>query len=137
MTESQWPEYADPAPMLECMSRRGASERKFRLFSAACARRVWPVMSGDHVRLALDARGQSLTSETLAQRLTRWRDNGRGGAYFLIGGADGLAGELKRGADLVLAFGSATWPHQLVRIMLLEQLYRVATMLSGHPYHRA
>jgi hypothetical protein len=56
MTESQWPEYADPAPMLECMSRRGASERKFRLFSAACARRVWPVMSGDHVRrLVLDA----------------------------------------------------------------------------------
>jgi 23S rRNA (pseudouridine1915-N3)-methyltransferase len=94
-------------------------------------------MSGDHVRLALDARGQSLTSETLAQRLTRWRDNGRGSAYFLVGGADGLAGELKRGADLVLAFGSATWPHQLVRIMLLEQLYRVATMLSGHPYHRA
>jgi 23S rRNA (pseudouridine1915-N3)-methyltransferase len=95
------------------------------------------LMSGDHVRLALDARGQSLTSETLAQRLTRWRDNGRGSAYFLIGGADGLASELTRGADLVLAFGSATWPHQLVRIMLLEQLYRVATMLSGHPYHRA
>jgi 23S rRNA (pseudouridine1915-N3)-methyltransferase len=95
------------------------------------------LMSGDHVRLALDASGQSLTSEGLAQRLMRWRDNGRASAYFLIGGADGLAGDLTRGADLVLAFGTATWPHQLVRIMLLEQLYRVATMLSGHPYHRA
>ena len=95
------------------------------------------LMSGDHVRLALDASGQSLTSEALAQRLMRWRDNGRASAYFLIGGADGLAGDLTQGADLVLAFGTATWPHQLVRIMLLEQLYRVATMLSGHPYHRA
>ena len=95
------------------------------------------LMSGDHVQLALDASGQSLTSEALAQRLMRWRDNCRASAYFLIGGADGLAGDLTRGADLVLAFGSATWPHQLVRIMLLEQLYRVTMMLSGHPYHRA
>lgn len=95
------------------------------------------LMSGDHVRIVLDARGQALTSEALAERLKRWRDSGRATAYFLIGGADGLAGDLRQGADLVLAFGSATWPHQLVRIMLLEQLYRVATMLSGHPYHRA
>ena len=95
------------------------------------------LMSGDHVRLALDASGQSLTSEALTQRLMRWRDNGRASAYFLIGGADGLAGDLPRGADLVLAFGTATWPHQLVRVMLLEQLYRAATILAGHPYHRA
>ena len=58
-------------------------------------------------------------------------------AYFLIGGADGLAAEIRQGAELVLAFGAATWPHQLVRIMLLEQLYRAVTILSGHPYHRA
>jgi 23S rRNA (pseudouridine1915-N3)-methyltransferase len=95
------------------------------------------VMSGDHVRIALDSGGQSLTSEAFAERLTRWRDNGRATAYFLIGGADGLAGDLKHGAELVLSFGTATWPHQLARIMLLEQLYRAATMLSGHPYHRA
>jgi len=69
--------------------------------------------------------------------LARWRDNGRNAAYFLIGGADGLAGDVKQRADLVLAFGTATWPHQLVRIMLLEQLYRTVTMLAGHPYHRA
>ena len=72
-----------------------------------------------------------------AARLERWRNKGKPATLFLIGGADGLASDLRQGADLVLAFGSATWPHQLVRIMLLEQLYRVATMLSGHPYHRA
>jgi 23S rRNA (pseudouridine1915-N3)-methyltransferase len=92
--------------------------------------------SGDHVSVALDARGHSLTSEDFAGRLARWRDAGRGAAYFLIGGADGLTRNL-RPPDLTLAFGSATWPHQLVRIMLLEQLYRAATILTGHPYHRA
>jgi 23S rRNA (pseudouridine1915-N3)-methyltransferase len=95
------------------------------------------LFSGDHVRVALDGRGQSLTSQALAERLARWRDEGRPSAYFLIGGADGLASGLREGAQLVLGFGGATWPHQLVRIMLLEQLYRAATILSGHPYHRA
>jgi 23S rRNA (pseudouridine1915-N3)-methyltransferase len=56
---------------------------------------------------------------------------------FCIGGADGLGHEIKGRADLTLAFGAATWPHQLVRIMLLEQLYRAVTILAGHPYHRA
>jgi 23S rRNA (pseudouridine1915-N3)-methyltransferase len=95
------------------------------------------LISGDHVRVALDSRGQSLTSQALADRLARWRDDGRASAYFLIGGADGLAAGLQESAQLTLAFGTATWPHQLVRIMLLEQLYRAATILSGHPYHRA
>jgi 23S rRNA (pseudouridine1915-N3)-methyltransferase len=94
------------------------------------------LMNGDHLCVALDARGQSLTSEGFAGRLARWRDAGRGAAYFLIGGADGLTRNLTRPPDLTLALGSATWPHQLVRIMLLEQLYRAATILTGHPYHR-
>jgi len=55
---------------------------------------------------------------------------------FCIGGADGLGPQLKERADLTIAFGAATWPHQLVRIMLLEQLYRAVTILAGHPYHR-
>jgi 23S rRNA (pseudouridine1915-N3)-methyltransferase len=54
----------------------------------------------------------------------------------MIGGADGLAPSLRERANLAIAYGTATWPHQLVRIMLLEQLYRAVTMLSGHPYHR-
>ena len=56
---------------------------------------------------------------------------------FIIGGPDGVAPNLRDDANLRLAFGAATWPHQLVRIMLLEQLYRAVTILAGHPYHRA
>ena len=69
--------------------------------------------------------------------LGRWRDEGAPHTIFLIGGADGLSPELRRRAKLAIAFGSATWPHQMVRVMLLEQLYRAATILAGHPYHRA
>ena len=58
-------------------------------------------------------------------------------AYFIVGGADGLAPSLLERAQVRMAFGRATWPHQLVRIMLLEQIYRAATILAGHPYHRA
>jgi len=87
--------------------------------------------------VALDTRGESLTSEELADRLRRWQAGGRSAVVFLIGGADGLADSLRGRADLRLAFGKATWPHQLVRIMLLEQIYRAVTILSGHPYHRS
>jgi 23S rRNA (pseudouridine1915-N3)-methyltransferase len=85
----------------------------------------------------LDERGTALASTALAGRLQDWRAADRSAAAFIIGGADGLAPTLRERADLTLAFGAATWPHQLVRIMLLEQLYRAATILSGHPYHRA
>jgi 23S rRNA (pseudouridine1915-N3)-methyltransferase len=84
----------------------------------------------------LDEHGSGLDSRSLAAQLQTWRDLGRPAVVFVIGGADGLAGEIKRRANLTLAFGAATWPHQLVRIMLLEQIYRVVTILSGHPYHR-
>jgi 23S rRNA (pseudouridine1915-N3)-methyltransferase len=86
--------------------------------------------------VALDATGEVLSSPQLAARLKRWGDAGTPAVAFLIGGADGLAESLLRRAHLRLAFGTATWPHQLVRIMLLEQLYRAMTILSGHPYHR-
>lgn len=94
-------------------------------------------LPADAVKVALDAGGIALSSEALAARLGRWRDDGRPALYFIIGGADGLASEMKQGAKLILSFGAATWPHQLVRIMLLEQLYRAVTILSGHPYHRS
>jgi 23S rRNA (pseudouridine1915-N3)-methyltransferase len=87
--------------------------------------------------ILLDERGEDLGSVTLANMLRRWRDEGRPAVVFMIGGPDGVAGTLREGADLCLAFGAATWPHQLVRIMLLEQLYRAVTLLAGHPYHRA
>jgi 23S rRNA (pseudouridine1915-N3)-methyltransferase len=89
------------------------------------------------ITIILDEHGESLDSVTLAKRLGKWRDDGRPAAVFVIGGDDGLAPSLRDKANLRLAFGIATWPHQLVRIMLLEQIYRAISILSGHPYHRA
>lgn len=89
------------------------------------------------VVVILDARGENLDSAGLAAKLREWRAQERPAVAFIIGGADGLAASLGERARLSLAFGAATWPHQLVRIMLLEQLYRAATILAGHPYHRA
>ena len=85
----------------------------------------------------LDSRGQNVDSAGLAAHLAAWRANGRPAIVFLIGGADGLAASVCEKAELRLSFGAATWPHQLVRVMLLEQLYRATTILTGHPYHRA
>lgn len=89
------------------------------------------------VLVALDEHGDSIDSSSFARHLGRWRDESVANTVFLIGGADGLSPELQRKAKLRLAFGKATWPHQLVRVLLLEQIYRTATILAGHPYHRA
>jgi 23S rRNA (pseudouridine1915-N3)-methyltransferase len=89
------------------------------------------------VLVALDEHGKNIDSGAFARHLGLWRDEGASSTIFVIGGADGLSPELRRKAKLSIAFGSATWPHQMVRIMLLEQLYRAATILAGHPYHRA
>jgi 23S rRNA (pseudouridine1915-N3)-methyltransferase len=85
----------------------------------------------------LDERGDNLDSAKFAGLLRQWRAEEGPAACFIIGGADGLAASFRTRAKFTLAFGTATWPHQLVRIMLLEQLYRAGTILAGHPYHRA
>lgn len=87
--------------------------------------------------ILLDSRGDNLDSATLAARLASWRGQNRPASVFMIGGPDGLAATLQEKAELRLSFGAATWPHQLVRVMVLEQIYRATTILSGHPYHRA
>ena len=84
----------------------------------------------------LDERGKTLSSPEFARTLAEWRDAGRQDAALVIGGADGLDPGLRARADLVLSFGPMVWPHMLVRVMLAEQLYRAATILSGGPYHR-
>jgi 23S rRNA (pseudouridine1915-N3)-methyltransferase len=85
----------------------------------------------------LDEHGQSLDSAGFAKLLAEWRAQDAPAVTFIIGGADGLAASLRQRAKLTLAFGTATWPHQFVRVMLLEQIYRAGTILAGHPYHRA
>ena len=85
----------------------------------------------------LDERGKNLSSEELAAIIGRWRDDGMREARFVLGAADGHSQQERAEADLLLAFGNATWPHLLARAMLMEQLYRATTILAGHPYHRA
>ncbi|MBS3649842.1 23S rRNA (pseudouridine(1915)-N(3))-methyltransferase RlmH [Pseudaminobacter sp. 19-2017] len=92
---------------------------------------------GDAVLVLLDERGRNLTSQAFAENLASWRDQGKRTSVFAIGGPDGHDPRLRDKAGLVWSFGALTWPHQLVRVMLAEQLYRAATILSGHPYHRA
>ena len=87
-------------------------------------------------RVVLDENGRSITSVELADRAGKWRDAGVGETIFILGGPDGLAAELVDRADLVLAFGKVSWPHQLARTMLTEQIYRMLTIWAGHPYHR-
>jgi 23S rRNA (pseudouridine1915-N3)-methyltransferase len=89
------------------------------------------------VAILLDENGDSLGSAAFAAKLAGWRGADRSAVVFMIGGADGLAASLRDKAAARLSFGTATWPHQLVRVMLLEQVYRAATILTGHPYHRA
>ena len=90
-----------------------------------------------HKTVLLDERGKNLSSEELADIIGRWRDDGMREARFVLGAADGHSQQERTEADLLLAFGNATWPHLLARAMLMEQLYRVTTILAGHPYHRA
>ena len=86
--------------------------------------------------VVLDERGKSSDSRSFAATLGRWRDEGLRDAAFLIGGAGGHSADLRRQADLLLSFGGMTWPHDLARAMIAEQLYRANCILSGHPYHR-
>jgi 23S rRNA (pseudouridine1915-N3)-methyltransferase len=95
-----------------------------------------PELPANGVSIVLDERGKALPSAELARKLECWRDEGRREARFLIGAADGHEEEQRKGADLLLSFGAATWPHLLVRAMLAEQLYRATSILANHPYHR-
>ncbi len=109
----------------------GAAQRKDQEAAALLA-----AAPPSAVIVALDERGESDDSRSFAGRLAKWRDSGTADLTFALGGADGLGDRLLRQATLRLAFGRMTWPHQLARLMLAEQLYRAMTILSGHPYHR-
>jgi 23S rRNA (pseudouridine1915-N3)-methyltransferase len=88
------------------------------------------------VTVLLDEKGKALSSMELAKTLEQWRDHGTREARFVIGAADGHSAEERAGADLLISFGPATWPHLMVRPMLAEQLFRATSILANHPYHR-
>lgn len=95
------------------------------------------LFAGDSATIALDETGCAMTSAAFAALVGSMRDAGRGGLDIVIGGPDGLDPDLRRNVDAVVSFGAMTWPHQIVRILASEQIYRAITILAGHPYHRA
>ena len=114
-------------------SRARTADERRRAEAASLAQQL----SGATALWLLDERGKDISSQDIANRIAALRDSGQKSLLIAIGGPDGHDESLRKSAILTLAFGRQTWPHQLVRVMLAEQLYRVATVLSGHPYHRA
>lgn len=119
--------------LIEVQESRAANPETRKREEAAALEKALPEGA---VLVLLDERGKALDSEAFAGLIGRYRDNGKRDLTLAIGGADGLDPELRSRADVVLNLGSMTWPHQLVRILIAEQLYRAVTILSGHPYHR-
>jgi 23S rRNA (pseudouridine1915-N3)-methyltransferase len=101
------------------------------------AARLLHAAQGADVLITLDEKGKALSSEAFARMLAKWRDEGASTAAFLIGGPDGHGKAAREGSTLSLSLGPMTLPHGLARVLLVEQLYRAFTILSGHPYHRA
>ena len=84
----------------------------------------------------LDEKGENLPSRVFAERIQAWREDGVRETRFLIGAADGFDDDARAGADLLISYGRATWPHMMARAMLAEQLWRATSILANHPYHR-
>jgi 23S rRNA (pseudouridine1915-N3)-methyltransferase len=122
-----------PATIVELEEKRRLPPAELKLREAELILAALP--AGARL-VALDQSGAAWTSRDFAERLRGWRDSGAAGIAFAIGGADGLASAVIERADAVLSLGAMTWPHLLVRGMLLEQLYRAQQILAGHPYHR-
>ncbi|WP_170367508.1 23S rRNA (pseudouridine(1915)-N(3))-methyltransferase RlmH [Ruegeria arenilitoris] len=119
-----------PARVIEVEDKKNAGMGA----EAALLRKALPAGA---VICTLDERGKVMSSPDFARKLAGWRDMGRQDLAFVIGGADGIDPALRAEADFSISFGAMVWPHMLVRVMLSEQLYRGATILSGGPYHRA
>ncbi len=100
------------------------------------AKNINAQIAQNSIIIALDENGQNINSQKFASMLANFRDEGNKNLHFIIGGADGIDRDLRAKANKILAFSALTWPHQLVRIMLMEQIYRAMTILTNHPYHR-
>lgn len=121
--------------LVELKAEPRSSGKPVEVLMAAEAQRLRAAMPAHSRCVVLDERGADLTTAALARRLAHWRDGGQDVA-LIIGGPDGLAPELKQQADESLRLSSLTLPHALVRVLLAEALYRAASVLKGHPYHR-
>jgi 23S rRNA (pseudouridine1915-N3)-methyltransferase len=126
--------HLSPLNVLEVAESRGATA-KARM--QAEVETLLAKIPGSHKLICLDRGGEPISSEDFARLLAKYRDDGADGVAFAIGGADGLAKEALAKAAKMLSLGPMTLPHGLVRVVLAEQLYRAATILAGHPYHRA
>lgn len=111
---------------------RGGGTRQQALENQAILSALHP----HHPLFVMDERGKTMPSSAFAETLQTHFDRGQGDIQFVIGGADGLLDAVRDRARHVLSFGQMTWPHMMVRVMLVEQLYRAQQILSGHPYHR-
>ncbi len=112
-----------------------ASNKNAEAVMAQERTRIEAVLPKGGRMIALDERGQDLTTMQMSQLLTHWQQQG-GDVTFVIGGADGLDVDLKKNADMLIRISSLTLPHGLVRVLLAEQLYRAWSITQNHPYHR-
>ncbi|MBL0768444.1 23S rRNA (pseudouridine(1915)-N(3))-methyltransferase RlmH [Sphingopyxis sp. DHUNG17] len=96
----------------------------------------WPAPGDTSRTVLLDEGGEQMSSLEFARLLEKWRDSGVRETRFCLGAADGFTPDEREGADKVIAFGRATWPHLMARAMLAEQLWRATSIIAGHPYHR-
>jgi 23S rRNA (pseudouridine1915-N3)-methyltransferase len=135
-----WAEYSRRLPreytleLIELKPEPRTSGKPVAQLLAAEAVRVATACKGALI-VALDERGRPWTTRVLADHLARWRDDARAVA-FVVGSADGLADAVRQGAAEVVSLSALTLPHGLVRVIVAEQLYRAASLLAGHPYHR-
>ena len=118
-----------PINVIEVDAKKGGMEAEAALLRKAIPKGALIVI--------MDERGKVMTSPEFANKMADWRDNSQRDLAFIIGGADGIAPDLRAEADFAISFGKMVWPHMLVRVMLSEQLYRAASILSNGPYHRA
>lgn len=123
-----------PLETIELPESRAASAAARKADEAA---RVLKACAGSTLTIALEVTGQALSSETFAERLANQANAGTKSCAFLIGGPDGHGDEILNACNATLSLGSLTLPHGLARVILAEQLYRAATILAKHPYHRA
>lgn len=125
-----------PTEIAEVTAKTSASDAEYAEIEKYLAKMKAQTNAGGLRLIALDERGKQFSSREFSQKLTTFAETGCQTLVFVIGGADGHTDDLRQKADLVLGLSKFTLPHMLVRPVILEQIYRAATIAQGHPYHR-